>query len=210
MQLSECKYWVVEGAIGVGKTTLAKLLSRHLGADTLLEAPQDNPFLPQFYQDPARYALATQMTYLFQRADQLNGLAQRDLFSAPVVADFMLDKDPLFARLTLSDQEFSLYTKMYQHLRMRVPTPDVVLFLQASPETLYERIRRRGHAYERPIDVPYLRQVQEAYHHYFFRYSRTPMIAINTENLNFAESPVALNFLLQEIAQLKGQRLSIA
>ena len=136
MDLEHCRYIVVEGPIGAGKTSLARQLAEHLDAEMLLEQPEDNPFLPRFYDDMARFALPTQLTFLFQRADQLRQLAQLDLFRRPTVSDFLLDKDPLFARLNLSDDEYALYDKVYRHLKPQTPTPDLVIYLQAPVDTL--------------------------------------------------------------------------
>src|SRR5690349_22941984 len=151
MDLAACRYIVIEGPIGAGKTSLARELAHRLHADELLEQPDDNPFLARFYDDMARFALPTQLTFLFQRVDQLRGLAQLDLFQRPTVADFLLDKDPLFARLNLSDDELALYHKIYSHLKPLVPAPDLVIYLQAPVATLAARVHRRGVDYERSI-----------------------------------------------------------
>ena len=127
MDLAKCRYVVVEGPIGAGKTSLARQIAIHLAGDALLEQPEDNPFLARFYEDRARFALPTQLTFLFQRVDQLRALAQLDLFRRPTVADFLFDKDPLFARLNLTDDEYALYEKIYLHLKPQVPAPDLVV-----------------------------------------------------------------------------------
>ena len=136
MDLGHCRYVVVEGPIGAGKTSLARQLAEHLDADMLLEQPEDNPFLARFYDDMPRFALPTQLTFLFQRVDQLRSLSQLDMFKRPTVGDFLLDKDPLFARLNLSDDEYALYEKVYRHQKPQTPTPDLVIYLQAPVETL--------------------------------------------------------------------------
>ncbi len=151
MSPEKYRYIVVEGPIGAGKTSLARRLSAHLGKALLLEDPDANPFLARFYEDPRRHALATQLFFLFQRAQQVGGLKQIDLFEGGTVADFILDKDPLFARLTLSDDELRLYQQIYGHLTPQAPTPDLVIYLQASPEKLVERVHKRGVTYERNI-----------------------------------------------------------
>src|SRR3977135_830093 len=151
MDLAKCHYIVIEGPIGAGKTSLAKSLARHLNADALLEAPDENPFLSRFYGDMPRFALPTQLNFLFQRVDQVRGLSQLDLFRRATAADFLLDKDPLFARLNLSDDEFALYDKMYTHLKPQTKTPDLVIYLQAPVATLIDRVHKRGVAYERTI-----------------------------------------------------------
>src|SRR3989449_2587862 len=145
------RYLVVEGPIGAGKTTLAKRLASRLSAELLLEQPSENPFLGRFYQDMARFALPAQLFFLFQRARMIEPLVQLDMFGKPTVADFLLDKDPLFARITLSGDELALYQKIYEALRPRAPVPDLVIYLQAQPGTLIERVRRRRAGYERGI-----------------------------------------------------------
>src|SRR5512141_2144904 len=151
MDLAACRYIVIEGPIGAGKTSLARELAHRLHADELLEQPDDNPFLARFYEDMARFALPAQLTFLFQRVDQLRGVGQLDMFRRATVGDFMLDKDPLFARLNLSDAEYRLYEKVYAHVKPEAPTPDLVIYLQAPVETLVERVRERGVDYERTI-----------------------------------------------------------
>jgi len=206
MDIGKCRYVVVEGPIGAGKTTLARALAQHLHADSLLELPEENPFLARFYQDMARYALSVQLNFLFQRVDQLRSLAQLDLFARPTVADFLLDKDPLFARLTLSDDEFALYDKIYSHLKPQTPTPDLVIYLQAPVETLIDRVRRRGVDFERPIPEEYLARLAEAYARFFYRYDEAPVLIVNSERLNFAENPGHFSLLLSRIAAMRGQR----
>ena len=149
--LANARHIVVEGPIGVGKTSLAQRLAAHLDAQLLLEQPELNPFLPHFYQDQRRYALQTQLCFLFQRIDQLRDLAQPDFFARPVVADYLIEKDPLFARLTLSDDEHALYRQIYERVAPRTAAPDLVIYLQARPETLIARVRRRGIDMERRI-----------------------------------------------------------
>ncbi len=153
MDLEKCRYIVVEGPIGAGKTSLAHVLAQHVGGEELFERPDENPFLERFYGDMTRFALATQLTFLFQRADQLSGVGQFDMFRRATVGDFLLDKDPLFARLNLSDAEYRLYEKVYAHLKPQTPTPDLVIYLQAPVDTLVERVHRRGVEFERKISA---------------------------------------------------------
>src|SRR5438132_3136941 len=189
MELDRCRYIVVEGPIGAGKTTLARKLTNKLHCETLFERPDENPFLARFYDDMARFALPTQLTFLFQRADQLRGLAQLDFFRRPTIADFLLDKDPLFARLNLSDDEYALYEKVYAHLKPQTPTPDLVIYLQAPVTTLIDRVHKRGVDYERTISEHYLARLADAYSTYFYQYEAAPLLIINSERLNFVDQP---------------------
>ena len=206
MELSRCHYIVVDGPIGAGKTSLARRLAHHLDADALLEAPENNPFLGRFYEDMARFALPTQLNFLFQRADQLRVLTQLDLFGRATVADFLLEKDPLFARLNLSDDEFALYDKVYAHLKPQTPTPDLVIYLQAPVATLVERVRRRGVDYERAISEHYLARIADAYSRYFYRYEDAPLLIVNSERLNFVAEADHFRLLLSRIKGMRSRR----
>jgi deoxyadenosine/deoxycytidine kinase len=197
---------VVEGPIGAGKTSLARELAVRLSADELLEQPADNPFLARFYDDMPRLALPTQLTFLFQRVDQLRGLAQLDLFRRPTVADFLLDKDPLFARINLSDEEYRLYDKVYAHLKPQTPTPDLVIYLQAPVDTLVERVHRRGVAFEQSIPAEYLARLADAYTRYFYQYAEAPLLIVNSERLNFVDEREHVDLLLERIGHMRGQR----
>jgi deoxyguanosine kinase len=200
------RYIVVEGPIGAGKTSLARRLADHFRKDLLLEEPDANPFLPRFYEDPKRHALATQLFFLFQRIQQLDGLKQIDLFEQGKVADFLLDKDPLFARLTLSDDELHLYQQIYDQLMPQVPTPDLVIYLQASAETLIERVRRRGVNYERGISEQYLVRLADAYSRYFYQFNAAPLLIVNSEHLNFVDDDADFALLLRRITEMRGPR----
>lgn len=200
------RYIVVEGPIGSGKTTLARKLAGHLGASTLFEDPDANPFLPGFYQDPARHALPTQLFFLFQRSNQVRDLAQSDLFRGITVADFMLEKDPLFARLNLNDDELALYRQIYDHLRPQAPQPDLVIYLQAGIETLIDRVRRRATTYEKTIPDEYLVRLADTYARFFHHYDAAPLLIVNSENLNFVDSPADFDLLLRRINALRGPR----
>jgi deoxyadenosine/deoxycytidine kinase len=206
MDLEHCRYVVVEGPIGAGKTSLARELGLRLHAEHLFEQPDENPFLARFYDDMGRYALPTQLTFLFQRADQLRGLAQLDMFRRPTVADFLLDKDPLFARLNLSDDEYALYEKVFLHLKPQTPTPDLVIYLQAPVSTLVERVHRRGVDFERSIPADYLSRLAEAYARFFYRYDEAPVLIVNSERLNFVDNPRHVDLLLQKVAAMRGAR----
>ena len=200
------RYIVVEGPIGAGKTSLARVMSQRTGGEAFLEDPDANPFLPGFYQDRARYALPTQLYFLFQRATQLRALSQPDLFSGITIADFMIEKDSLFARLTLSDDEFALYRQVYAQLKPQAPAPDLVVYLQASPETLIDRVRRRGVAYERDIPDEYLVRLVELYARFFYQYDTAPVLTVNSDNLNFVDQPGDFDLLLSRIAGMRGPR----
>src|SRR5688572_12406148 len=204
MPLAKYRYIVVEGPIGVGKTTLARRLAERLGASLMLEQPEQNPFLARFYRDMARWALPTQLFFLFQRINQLRELAQPDLFSGVTVADFLLDKDPLFARLTLSGEELHLYQKMFETLEPQAPRPDLVIYLQAQPETLVERVRRRAHDYERPLGADYLALLADSYSRYFYHYNQAPVLIVNSERLNFAQNAADLDLLMDRIGAMRG------
>ncbi len=161
------RYIVIEGPIGAGKTSLARRLSQHVNGELLLEAPEENPFLPRFYEDPARHALATQLFFLFQRIRQLSDVQQTDLFVGVTVSDFLLDKDALFARLTLADDELLLYQQVYERLMPQAPVPDLVIYLQASHRLLVDRVRSRDIVYERNMDQDYLSRLAEEYRRFF-------------------------------------------
>lgn len=206
MNFDKYRYIVVEGPIGVGKTTLSQKLAEAFNAQTLLEQPQDNPFLERFYRDAGRYALQTQMFFLFQRMNQLRDLKQADMFNAPIVSDFLLDKDPIFAHLTLSDDELNLYRQLYEHLRPQAPVPDLVLYLQAQPETLVERVKKRGIPMESAISEVYLYRLCESYTRFFYHYDAAPVLIVNTEHLNPVQSDEDFTLLLSRIQNMRGKR----
>lgn len=199
-------YIVVEGPIGAGKTTLARRLSERLGKDLLLEQPDANPFLARFYQDPARHAFATQLFFLFQRIEQVGGLAQRGLFDRGTVADFLLEKDALFARLTLGDDELRLYGQLAGHLMPRPPAPDLVIYLQASPERLFERVKRRAVSYEGGITERYLSRLAEEYRQFFYQFDSSPLLIVNSDHLNFVDHDTDFDLLLRRITEMRGPR----
>ena len=206
MSLERYRYLVVEGPIGVGKTSLTHRLAERMNADTLLENADDNPFLPRFYQEPRRYALATQLHFLFDRTRQLRELAQGDLFHAGTVSDFLIDKDMLFARLNLDDDEFELYQKVYNDLAPQAPNPDLVIYLQAPLDILQARVNRRGIEFERGMDAGYLQRLANSYSEFFHRYDAAPLLIVNTANLNFAESDADFELLVERIGKLRGPR----
>ncbi|MET0217681.1 MAG: deoxynucleoside kinase [Burkholderiales bacterium] len=200
------RYLAIEGPIGAGKTSLARAIAARLPARLLLEDPDANPFLARFYQDPERYALATQLFFLFQRVNHLSGTNQEDLLAGRTVADFILDKDPLFAQLTLTNEELALYQGIYGHLKPRAPSPDLVIYLKASPETLMERVRRRGVGYETGLTEDYLRRLADAYSRFFHHYDAAPVLIVNSDNLNFVDERADLDLLLARVAEMRGSR----
>ena len=204
--MDKFRYLVVEGPIGAGKTSLARRLGPRLAADLLLEQPGENPFIDRFYKDMARYALPTQLFFLFQRARMIEPLKQPDMFSRPTVADFLLDKDLLFARVTLSGDEFALYQKIYEALRPQAPAPDLVVYLQAQPAVLAERVRRRAAGFERGISEEYLALLAESYARFFYHYSASPVLTVNSENLNFVERDADFELLVSRIRAMKSRR----
>jgi deoxyadenosine/deoxycytidine kinase len=206
MSLSKYRFIVVEGPIGVGKTSLARRLSERLGASTLLERPEQNPFLARFYQDMARYALPTQLFFLFQRIGQLREMSQLDMFKSHTIADFLLEKDPLFARLTLSGEELHLYQTIFDTLKPQAPRPDLVIYLQAQSDTLIERVRQRATSYERPISEDYLALLADSYSRYFYHYDGGPILIVNSEQLNFVRNDGDLDLLIERIAAMRGGR----
>ncbi len=197
---------VVEGPIGVGKTTLARRLAERFGTEALLETAEENPFLARFYQSPRTAALQTQLFFLFQRAQQVQALRQADLFRPMRVADFLMEKDRLFARLTLDDDEYRLYEQVYVHLTIDAPRPDLVIYLQAPIEVLQARIARRARAGEYHIDAAYLARVGEAYMQFFHHYVDAPLLIVNAAELDFAHNDADYEQLLTQICRIRRGR----
>lgn len=193
------RFIVVEGPIGVGKTTLTHKLAHTFGYDTLLEGAAENPFLDRFYANRRQWALQTQLYFLLQRRDQLNALRQNDLFAPVRVADFLIQKDRLFAALTLDDDEFDLYEKIYQHVIRETPKPDLVIYLQAPVDVLQQRIARRGILSEQQIEEAYLLALSEAYQRLFQHYNEAPLLRVDTTRINLAESARDYENLVQYI-----------
>lgn len=178
----------IEGPIGVGKTTLARRLAETFSSDLILEGAEENPFLDKFYQDPKSVALPTQLYFLFQRVKQLQELRQSDMFSPCHISDYLMDKDRLFARVTLDDDELHLYEQVYANLTLDAPTPDLVVYLQAPVEVLMARIRSRGRKNETPISMEYLQQINDAYTHYFHYYDKSPLLIVNSSGLDIVKN----------------------
>jgi deoxyguanosine kinase len=199
-------YIVVEGPIGVGKTSLARRLAESFGTELLLEGVEDNPFLQRFYRDPKGAALPTQLFFLFQRARQVQELRQGDMFRPVRVADFLMEKDRLFARMTLDDDELKLYEQAYQHLVLDAPPPDLVIYLQAPVHVLLERIRKRNRDYERYIDSAFLQRLVDAYTRFFHQYSDAPLLIVNATDINLVDNEMDYNALLEQISRIKSGR----
>jgi len=204
--MNESRYLVVEGPIGVGKTSLAVKLAETLGGELMLERAEENPFLERFYRDPKNAALPTQLSFLFQRARQLQQLRQGDIFQPTRIADFLLDKDPLFARLNLDDEELKLYEQVYQHLTLDAPRPDLVIYLQAPVEVLVRRVQRRGIGYERFIQQEYLERIANAYSQFFHHYNASPLLIVNAADINPVESAADYAALVREITRVRSGR----
>jgi deoxyguanosine kinase len=197
--MAKAKYIVVEGPIGVGKTSLAKILANEFQARTIFERIEDNPFLPKFYQSRETYAFQNQTFFLLNRYQQQMELAQHDLFNQNAIADYLFAKDQIFATLTLSAEELNLYQQIYALLNTRVPKPDMVVYLQARPEVLYKRVKKRDKKYERSVTFDYLTEVAQAYNQFFFHYDETPLLVVNTSEIDFVASSKDLADLIKEI-----------
>ena len=193
------QFIAVEGPIGAGKTTLTNLLADSLNYETFLEQPSENPFLPDFYINPSQAALATQLFFLFQRVKQIQVLKQGDIFLNKRVSDFLLDKDKLFAKATLSSDELKLYEQIYQYLAIDLPTPDLVIYLQANTKTLYERVMHRGIEMEKTISFDYLELLHETYREFFFEYERSPVLIVNSDYLDLQTNKSDYNLLLKKL-----------
>lgn len=200
------RFIAVEGPIGVGKTTLARRLARTLGYQALLENAEQNPFLERFYRNGRQMALATQLSFLFQRAQQLEDLRQTDLFSPAQVSDFLIAKDRLFARINLDADEYVLYDKVYQQLTIDAPAPDLVIYLQAPTDVLLGRIQARGIEYEQSIDRVYLEKINATYSEFFLYYDAAPLLIVNASQVDFAHNDHDYEQLVQHLATLRGGR----
>jgi len=201
------RFIAIEGVIGAGKTTLARMLGEELDAHLLLEVVEENPFLSSFYRDRRKYAFQTQLFFLLSRYQQYYQLFQEELFTQCVIADYLFAKDRIFAVVNLDDNELALYDKIANLLEQRIPIPDLVIYLQASPEFLLSRIKKRGRAFERHITIHYLEELCTAYNEYFFAYSASPLLIVNAEEVDFAGREEDFRALLEEIkSPVKGVR----
>src|SRR4030043_688887 len=197
------RYIVIEGPIGVGKTSLAKLLAKEFNARCILEKAEENPFLSHFYEDPKKYAFQTQIFFLLNRFQQQKDISQPNLFNQITLCDYLFDKDRIFASINLDDHELALYEQVFHLLNGQISSPDLVIFLQAKPDALLHRIKSRNIPYEKEIDIEYLKTLIEAYNHYFFHYDQTPLLVVDTSEIDFVKRNKELNQLLREIKQMK-------
>jgi deoxyguanosine kinase len=197
---------VVEGPIGVGKTSLARRLAQTFGGVLLLERAEENPFLERYYQNPRPMALPTQLSFLFQRVQQIQALRQGDLFRPKVISDFLLEKDPLFAQLTLDDDELRLYEQVYRHLNLTPPVPDLVIYLQAPVETLIDRVKKRGVPYERWIESAYLQRLADAYADFFYHYDQSPLLIVNAAAIDWVGNEMDYQQLVDYIRRTRSGR----
>ncbi|RZP21413.1 MAG: deoxynucleoside kinase [Burkholderiaceae bacterium] len=197
---------VVEGPIGVGKTSLTKKIADKYQLRTVLENAEENPFLRKFYADNEKYALPTQLFFLFQRLDQLIELSQTDLFETNLISDFMLEKDTIFAGITLNELEMSLYRKIYENQSSQVCNPDLVIYLQADPGTLLDRIKKRGILMERDISIEYIVNLSNAYNKFFYTYEESPVLIVNTTHLDPIHKSEDFDLLMNQLKMFKGRR----
>ncbi|MFZ9038883.1 MAG: deoxynucleoside kinase [Gammaproteobacteria bacterium] len=200
------RYLVIEGPIGVGKTSLAKKLAAEFGSELLLEQAEENPFLANFYHNPRQYALSAQLHFLLQRAQQVQDFRQSDLFRGSYIADFMVDKDRLFAQMTLNPDELALYEQIYTHLTLDAPRPDLVIYLQAPVEVLRERIVRRGIDYEQQIRDEYLLRLSESYTRFFYDYDDSALLTVNTQSVDLINNAEDYQAILEKINDIHSGR----
>ena len=201
--MEDLRYIVIDGPIGVGKTSLAKLLSEELTARLILEKTEDNPFLKEFYQNPKQFAFQTQVFFLLSRYRQLEALSQMDIFSNSTVSDYFFPKDRIFASVTLEESELALYKQIYNLLNPHIPIPDLVIYLQAGTPMLLQRIRRRARDYEMVITADYLERLNQAYNQFFFHYTSSPLLVVQTGEMDFVKSREDREDLLRQIRQMK-------
>jgi deoxyguanosine kinase len=196
---SEIHYIAIEGVIGAGKTTLAQMLSKRLGARLVLENFEENPFLPKFYEDPEHYAFQTQIFFLLNRYRQQQELFQADLFHSHIISDYIFEKDKIFAYMTLRDDELKLYENLLSTIEKTIPAPDLVVYLQSSVDRLMTNIRKRGREMEKNMSEEYIKELNEAYNYFFFRYKSTPLLIVKATDIDFVNNPEHFEDLLEQI-----------
>ena len=202
--MEKARYIALEGPIGVGKTSLSQLLAEEFKGMALLEEVDNNPFLISFYKDRQKYAFQTQLFFLLSRYKQQKELGQQELFNSTVVADYLFAKDKIFAYLNLDENELALYEQIYRLLDARIPKPDLVIYIQARTETLIERIKKRNKVYEKDIEEDYIERLVDAYNRYFFYYTDTPLLVVDTSDIDFVNSRDDLTNVVNEIRSIKG------
>jgi deoxyadenosine/deoxycytidine kinase len=195
---------VIEGPLGVGKTSLASMLAEKMNGQTLLENPEENPFLKKFYKNPEQYGFQTQIFFLLQRYKQITEISQIGLFNKVIISDYLFDKDRIFAKANLDDDEFWLYEQLFQILKKRTLNPDLVIFLQAKTDTLIERIKKRRRDYEKSISYEYLDNINTAFNEFFFHYTDSPLLIINASDIDFVHIPEDFNDLVKQIGKIKS------
>ena len=201
--MSDKGYIVVEGPLGVGKTSFTQLLAERINGKAILEDTEGNPFLTDFYRDPKRFALQTQLFFMLRRFQKQDEINQIDIFRRVVISDFLFDKDRIYARINLDDKEFSLYEQVFQLLRAKIVQPDLVIFLQARTGILKERINKRNRDYERSIQLKYLDLINQAFNEFFFHYTETPLLVINASDIDFVNVPSDLDEIIIEIEMME-------
>jgi deoxyguanosine kinase len=202
-EIRHARYIVIDGPIGVGKTSLATLLAPELNARLIFERAEENPFLTDFYHDPARFRFQTQIFFLMSRFAQQEEFSQHDLFNQVTISDYLFAKDRIFAYLNLNDHELALYEQIYKMIEPKVVKPDLVIYLQADTETILRRIKQRARPFEKDVSRDYIEAVNDAYSHFFFRYAETPLLVINTSDIDFVHNPQDLDDLIREILSMR-------
>jgi deoxyadenosine/deoxycytidine kinase len=201
--MRQTNYIVVEGPLGVGKTSFAMLLAEKINGKTILEETEGNPFLADFYKDPIKFAFQTQLFFILRRFQKQEEINQIDIFKRVVISDFLLDKDRIFARLNLDDREFSLYEQIFHLLKVRILKPNLVIFLQARTDILKERIKKRDRDYEKSINIKYLDQINQSFNEFFFHYTETPLLVIDASEIDFVNVRSDLDNLIVEIEKME-------
>ena len=202
-EIRHARYIVIDGPIGVGKTSLATLLAPELNARLIFERAEENPFLTDFYHDPPRFRFQTQIFFLMSRFAQQEEFSQHDLFNQVTISDYLFAKDRIFAYLNLNDHELALYEQIYKMIEPKVVRPDLVIYLQADTETILRRIKQRARPFEKDVSRDYIEAVNDAYSHFFFRYAETPLLVINTSDIDFVHNPQDLDDLIREILSMR-------
>ncbi len=199
----DLRYIVIEGVIGAGKTSLAQLLAEKFNGQLVLEEFEENPFLGRFYENPKRWGFHTQLSFLASRFQQQRTVHDRSLFHHVVVSDYLFEKDRIFAHLNLKNEELQLYETLFRQMEISTPRPDLVVYLQSSTDRLMQNIKKRERSFEKQMSRKYIDELNEAYNYYFFRFEKSPLLIINTTNLDFVEKPDDFNELVRQIASVK-------